>query len=166
MEPDIVTMAKAFGNGMPLGAITTRLEIAEKLAQKLHFNTFGGNPLSMAAGRAVLDVIDQENLVENAHQQGERLKSGLQALQQRHPLIGDVRGKGLMLGVELVRDRVSREPAPRETLELLDLTCRQQVLFGKGGLYGNVIRLKPPLCLTGADVDYALEVLDSCLGEM
>ena len=166
VEPDIVTMAKAFGNGMPLGAVTTRREIAEKLAQKLHFNTFGGNPVSMAAGSAVLDVIDQENLVENARQQGERLKRGLQALEASHPLIGDVRGKGLMLGVELVRDRVSREPASRETLELLDLTCRQQVLLGKGGLYGNVVRLKPPLCLTAADVDYALEVLDYCLGEI
>ncbi len=120
----------------------------------------------MAAGSAVLDVIDQEKLVENARQQSERLKSGLQALQQRHPLIGDVRGKGLMVGVELVRDRVSKEPAVSETQELLDRTCRRQVLFGKGGLYGNVLRLKPPLCLTAADVDYALEVLDSCLGEM
>ena len=166
VEPDIVCMAKAFGNGIPLGAVTTRREIAEKLAQKLHFNTFGGNPLSMAAGSAVLDVIDQENLVENARQQGERLKNGLQALQQKHSLIGDVRGEGLMLGMELVRDRVSREPAPRETMELLDLTRRRQVLLGKGGLYGNVIRLKPPLCLTAADVDYALDVLDSCLGEM
>ena len=166
VEPDIVTMAKAFGNGMPLGAVTTRREIAEKLAQKLHFNTFGGNPLSMAAGSAVLDVIDQENLVENARLQGERLKSGLQALQQRHPLIGDVRGEGLMLGVELVRDRVSKEPAPKETLELLDLTCRRQVLLGKGGLYGNVIRLKPPLCITAEDVDYALDVLDSSLEGM
>ena len=166
VQPDIVTMAKAFGNGIPLGAVTTRREIAEKLTERLHFNTFGGNPLSMAAGGAVLDVIDRENLVENARQQGKRLKSGLQVLQQKHPLIGDVRGKGLMLGVELVRDRVSREPAPGETLKLLDLTCRQRVLFGKGGLYGNVIRLKPPLCLTAEDVDYALAVLDHGLGEL
>ncbi len=166
VTPDIVTMAKAFGNGIPLGAVTTRREIAETLAQKLHFNTFGGNPVSMAAGSAAMDVIDQENLVENSRIQGRRLKNGLLELQQRHSLIGDVRGKGLMLGVELVRDRSSREPAPDETLQLLDLARRQQILFGRGGPHGNVLRIKPPLCLTTEDVDFALQALGDCLGQM
>ena len=87
-------------------------------------------------------------------------------MQQRHSLIGDVRGKGLMLGVELVRDRSSREPAPDETLQLLDLARRQQILFGRGGPHGNVLRIKPPLCLTTEDVDFALQALDDCLAEM
>src|SRR6476661_2038713 len=107
--PDIVTMAKGIGNGVPLAAVTTRREIATALASRLHFNTFGGNPVSTAAGLAVLDVIEREGLQENALAVGTRLKGGLVGLMARHRLIGDVRGKGLMLGVELVRDRTSKE---------------------------------------------------------
>src|SRR5262249_10183943 len=114
--PDIVTMAKGIGNGLPLAAVTTRREIAETLAQRVHFNTYGGNPVSMAAGLAVLEVIDEEHLQENSRVVGARLKTGLQDLATRHALIGDVRGMGLMLGVELVRDRETKEPAREETL--------------------------------------------------
>lgn len=161
--PDIVTMAKGIGNGFPLAAVTTRREIAQKLTERSHINTFGGNPVAMAAGLAVLDVIDQERLQENAKITGARLRAGLEELATRHRLIGDVRGRGLMLGVELVRDRATKEPARDETNELLEQLRELGVLVGKGGLFGNVLRIKPPLCITAADVDFAVAALDQAL---
>jgi alanine-glyoxylate transaminase / (R)-3-amino-2-methylpropionate-pyruvate transaminase len=163
VTPDIVTMAKGIGNGVPLAAVTTRREIAEALTRRTHFNTFGGNPVSMAAGLAVLDVIDEEGLQENARVVGSHFLLGLHRLQKRHRLIGDVRGMGLMLGVELVADRATREPATAATLEVLELAREMGVLLGKGGLNGNVLRIKPPLCITMEDVDFALEVLERAL---
>ena len=161
--PDIVTMAKGIGNGAPLAAVTTRREIAEKLTQRIHFNTFGGNPVSMAAGLAVLDAIDEDGLQQNARVVGGRFKAGLQELQRRHRIIGDVRGMGLMLGVELVRDRHTKEPAREETLAMMEQLREFGILIGKGGLDGNVLRIKPPMCVTAADVDFALEALDLSL---
>jgi alanine-glyoxylate transaminase/(R)-3-amino-2-methylpropionate-pyruvate transaminase len=164
--PDIVTMAKGIGNGAPLAAVTTRREIAEKLTQRIHFNTFGGNPVSMAAGLAVLEAIDEDGLQANARTVGGRFKTGLEELARRHRLIGDVRGLGLMLGVELVRDRGTKEPAKEETLAVMEHARELGVLLGKGGLDGNVLRIKPPMCLTTADADFALEVLDVALGRV
>jgi alanine-glyoxylate transaminase/(R)-3-amino-2-methylpropionate-pyruvate transaminase len=161
--PDFVTMAKGIGNGAPLAAVTTRMEVARTLAQRIHFNTYGGNPVSMAAGLAVLDVIEEDGLQENARVVGGRLKAGLEHLQRSHPLVGDVRGMGLMLGVELVRDRGRKTPAKEETLDVLEAAREMGVLIGKGGLDGNVLRIKPPMCITAADVDYALEALDLAL---
>jgi alanine-glyoxylate transaminase / (R)-3-amino-2-methylpropionate-pyruvate transaminase len=161
--PDIVTTAKGIGNGAPLAAVTTRREIAEALTRRLHFNTFGGNPVSAAAGLAVLDVIEREGLQANARIVGDRLKTGLLELMSRHQLIGDVRGHGLMLGVELVRDRRTREPAAAAALEVLEQLRECGVLAGKGGLDGNVLRIKPPLCITAADAEFALEALDYAL---
>jgi len=163
VTPDIVTMAKGFGNGAPLAAVTTRREIAEALTQRIHFNTFGGNPVSMAAGLAVLDVIEEEGLQENARTIGERLMAGLRRLERSHRLIGDVRGMGFMLGVELVRDRATRAPARAETLAVLEAAREMGVLLGKGGLEGNVLRIKPPLCISAADADFAVDVLDEAL---
>jgi alanine-glyoxylate transaminase/(R)-3-amino-2-methylpropionate-pyruvate transaminase len=161
--PDIVTMAKGIGNGAPLAAVTTRREIAEPLAQWLHFNTFGGNPVSAAAGLAVLEVIARDGLQANARTVGARLKAGLRELMKKHALIGDVRGYGLMLGVELVRKRTTREPATAETLDVLERLRKCGVLVGKGGLDGNVLRIKPPLCITAADADFARDALDYAL---
>lgn len=158
--PDFVTMAKGIGNGAPLAAVTTRMEIAKALTQRIHFNTYGGNPVSMAAGLAVLDVIDEDGLQENCRVVGGRLRAGLQRLMRTHKLIGDVRGLGLMLGVELVRDRATKEPAKAETLDVMEAAREQGVLLGKGGLDGNVLRIKPPMCITAADADFALDVLD------
>jgi alanine-glyoxylate transaminase / (R)-3-amino-2-methylpropionate-pyruvate transaminase len=158
--PDIVTMAKGFGNGIPLAAVTTRREIAEVLAQRLHFNTFGGNPVSTAAGLAVMEVIEEEGLQRNAKVVGRRFREGLERLAAVHPIVGDVRGMGLMLGVELVTDRKARTPASAETLEVLEAAREMGILLGKGGLAGNVLRIKPPMCITADDVDFALEVLD------
>ena len=164
--PDIVTMAKGIGNGWPLAAVTTRREIAEALTQRIHFNTFGGNPVAMAAGLAVLDIIEEDGLQENARVVGARLKTGLLELQTRHRLIGDVRGMGLMLGCELVRDPETKEPAVEETAKVWEAMREMGVLVGKGGLFGNTLRIKPPLCITAADVDFALEVLDAALGRV
>jgi alanine-glyoxylate transaminase/(R)-3-amino-2-methylpropionate-pyruvate transaminase len=164
VTPDIVTMAKGIGNGVPLAAVTTRMDIARSLTQRIHFNTFGGNPVSMAAGLAVLDVIEEEGLQENCRVIGARLLRGLRRLATRHELIGDVRGMGLMLGLELVRDRATREPAKQETLDVLEHARELGVLFGKGGLDGNVLRIKPPMCITAEDADFAIDVLDRALG--
>jgi len=164
--PDIVTMAKGIGNGAPLAAVTTRREIAEVLTQRIHFNTFGGNPVSMAAGIAVLDVIEQDGIQQNAAAMGARFRSGLEELERRHRLIGNVRGRGLMIGLELVRDRGTKEPAKEETLAVMEHAREMGVLLGKGGLDGNTLRIKPPMCLTAGDVDFALEVLDEALGRV
>ena len=158
--PDFVTMAKGLGNGVPIAAVTTRMEIAQALTQRLHFNTFGGNPVCMAAGLAVLDVIEEDGLQQNCKVIGARLKSGLQKLQASHPLIGDVRGMGLMLGVELVTDRATKEPAKQATADVMEAAREMGVLIGKGGLDGNTLRIKPPMCITADDVDFAIDVLD------
>ena len=164
--PDIVVMAKGIGNGVPLAAVTTTSEIAKSLTNRIHFNTFGGNPVCMAAGSAVLDVIDEDGLQENSKVVGGRLKAGLRKLMNDHKLVGDVRGMGLMLGMELVRDRSTKEPAKAETLELLERTREMGVLVGKGGIDGNVIRIKPPMCITTQDADFAVDVLNASLGSM
>ena len=166
VTPDIVTMAKGIGNGVPLAAVTTRREIAESLTSRIHFNTFGGNPVSMAAGLAVLDVIEQEGLQENARKIGARLVRGLRGLEERHQLVGGVRGLGLMLGLELVTDRATRTPATTQTLALLEAAREMGVLLGKGGLEGNVLRIKPPLCITEDDADFAMDVLDRGLSRV
>lgn len=163
VTPDFVTMAKGIGNGAPLAAVTTRMEIAKALTQRIHFNTYAGNPVSTAAGLAVLDVIDSDGLQENSRVVGGRLKAGLERLMRSHTLVGDVRGLGLMLGVELVRDRATKEPAKGETLDVLEAAREAGVLIGKGGLDGNVLRIKPPMCITKADVDFALDVFDRAL---
>jgi len=166
VTPDIVTMAKGIGNGVPLAAVTTRREIAEALTRRIHFNTFGGNPVSMAAGLAVLEVIEEDGLQENARKVGGRLLRGLRRLQERHPLVADVRGMGLMLGVELVTDRATHSPASAQTLDVLEAAREMGVLVGKGGLDGNVLRIKPPMCITADDADFALDVLDRALAQV
>lgn len=163
VTPDLVTLAKGLGNGMPLGACVTRPEIAAMHKNRLHFNTFGGNPVSMTAGLATLEVIDAEGIQENARRVGDHLKERLTELKERHSLIGDVRGMGLMLGVELVRDRATKEPATAETAQVLELARERGLLIGKGGLDGNVIRIKPPMCITLADADFLVECLDEVL---
>jgi alanine-glyoxylate transaminase/(R)-3-amino-2-methylpropionate-pyruvate transaminase len=161
--PDIVTMAKGIGNGAPLGAVVTTSKVAATLAQRLHFNTFGGNPVVCAQGTAVLDVIDREKLQANALKIGNQLLAGLERLKAKHNLIGDVRGKGLLLGVELVKDRATKEPATNECAQVLE-TCRDMgLLLGKGGLYAQTIRFSPPMCLHEQDADFLVDVLDRAL---
>jgi len=163
--PDIVTMAKGIGNGAPLAAVATTPEIAETLKQRLHFNTYGGNPVSCAMGRAVLKVIDEEGIQQKALFLGSYFTRGLLELKRRHPIIGDVRGKGLMLGVELVKDQTTKEPASAETADIFERVKDLGLLIGKGGLHGNVFRIKPPMCITKHDIDFSLEVLDKAFQE-
>lgn len=164
--PDIVTMAKGIGNGAPLAAVVTTPEIAQCLTQRIHFNTFGGNPICCAIGQAVLEVIEREGLQENSLRVGARLATGLRALQKKHSLIGDVRGLGLMLGVELVKDLKTKEPAKAECIAVFERARELGLLIGKGGLHGNVLRIKPPMCITEADANFMLAVLDQALSEV
>ena len=136
------------------------------MTNRIHFNTFGGNPISMTQGLATLEVIDRDHIQENARVVGEHLKRRLLELQTRQPLIGDVRGMGLMLGVELVRDRQTKEPANTETAEVMERSRQRGLLIGKGGLYGNVLRIKPPMCLTKDDADFIVDCLDEVLSSI
>ncbi|CAN5522911.1 N/A [soil metagenome] len=164
--PDIVCMAKGIGNGAPLGAVVTTPKIAQALAQRIHFNTFGGNPVVSAQGIAVLEVIDRENLQANALKIGNRLTKGLQSLKEKHNIIGDVRGKCLMFGIELVKDRATTEPAKAECAQVLE-TCKDMgLLLGKGGLQGQTIRFSPPMCLHEADADFLLAALDQAFANL
>ncbi len=164
--PDIVTMAKGIGNGAPLGAVVTTPKIAATLAQRLHFNTFGGNPVVCAQGAAVLDVIEREKLQANALRVGNQILDGLETLKAKHSMIGDVRGKGLLLGIELVKDRATKEPATAECAEVVE-NCREMgLLLGKGGLYGQTIRFSPPMCLHEKDSDFLLKILDGAFATL
>lgn len=158
--PDIVTMAKGIGNGFPLGAVVTTPKIAQSLTGKVHFNTFGGNPVASAVGKAVLEVIEKENLQANALKLGKYLLASLNKLQQKHKLIGDVRGKGLLLGIEMVKSRATKTPASAECAQVVETAKDLGLLVGKGGLWGQTIRFAPPMCITQADADFALAVLD------
>lgn len=164
--PDIVTMAKGIGNGIPLGAVVTTPEIAEVLTRRSYFNTFGGNPVCTAAGHAVLKVIQKDKLQNNAHVVGSYLKERLTALKDKYGIIGDVRGRGFMLGVEFVTDRQLKTPAKAETLYIMDKMKEMGVLVGKGGFYGNVFRITPPLCFTKEDADYLVDVMDYSISKM
>ncbi len=166
VTPDMVTMAKGIGNGAPLGACTTKPEIAAHMAKRLHFNTYGGNPVSVLQGLSVLEIIDEENIQQKAREVGGYLKDRLLELKDKHTLIGDVRGMGLMLGVELVKDHKSKEPAVAETARVVELAKDRSLLLGKGGYYGNVLRIKPPMCITKDDCDFLADCLDACLADV
>jgi alanine-glyoxylate transaminase/(R)-3-amino-2-methylpropionate-pyruvate transaminase len=164
--PDGITMAKGIGNGIPLGGFTTTEEISKVMKNRIHFNTFGGNPISMTQGLATLEVIEEDGIQENARVVGGLLKERFLELQEKHQLIGDVRGMGLMLGVELVRNRKSKEPANTEAATIMERMKEHGVLIGKGGLFGNTLRIKPPMCLTKDDANYLADVLDLTLSEL
>ena len=164
--PDIVTLGKPAGNGHPLGAVVTTRELARSFETGMeYFNTFGGNPVSCAAGLAVLDVIRDERLPEHAETVGGQLLGGLRALRNRYPILGQVRGRGLFLGFEMVRDPASREPAAEEARRLVNRLREFGVLNSTDGPDANVIKLKPPLPFSSADADHYLEVLDYVLEE-
>jgi 4-aminobutyrate aminotransferase len=164
VEPDIITSAKGMANGMPVGMTITTPEIADAF-QGMTISTFGGNPVTAVAARATIEVIEEEDLRENSHTVGSYFRQKLEELQQKYPLIGDVRGMGLMQALELVKDRKSKEPAAEETAQLMERARENGLLIGKGGLYGNVIRLSPPMNIAKADVDEAIRLLDKSLAE-
>jgi 4-aminobutyrate aminotransferase-like enzyme len=168
VEPDIMTMAKGIANGLPLGATLCTPAVADSFRSST-ISTFGGNPLSCAAANVVLDEIQQKNLVENAARRGEELREGLVRLQRKHPkTIGDVRGMGLMQALELVVDETikDRTPNPRATLQLFEETKKRGLLIGKGGLYGNTIRIAPALNITAAEIQEGLKSLEDAFAAM
>lgn len=164
--PDIVVLGKPIGNAFPLAAVVTTPEIAASFDNGMEFfATFGGNPVACAVGLAVLDVLEDEALQDRAWRVGEHLIAGLRRLQERHRLIGDVRGSGLFLGVELVRDRTTLEPAPEEAAYVVERLRERGVLTGTDGPHENVLKLRPPLVFTRSDADLFLETLDDVLEE-
>ncbi|CAH0772284.1 unnamed protein product [Bemisia tabaci] len=158
--PDIVTMAKGIGNGFPLSAVVTTPKIAETLNSALHFNTFGGNPLACAIGMSVLEVIEEEETQANSEKVGTHFLYELAKLRDEFECVGDVRGKGLMIGVELVEDKESKIPLGAKNFVEIWNDCKEMgVLIGRGGMNSNILRLKPPMCITKADADYTVDVL-------
>ena len=164
--PDIVVAAKGIGNGIPLGAVIARRDVADCMAGKFIFHTYGASPVSCAAGRAVLRVIAEENLIDNVQRVGAALKGRLEDLMQRHEIIGDVRGRGFMLAVELVKDRRSREPATEATAEVFEASRRHGLVLSKSGNFRNVLRMVPPLCLSMDDVEPVAAALDRSFAEV
>jgi 4-aminobutyrate aminotransferase-like enzyme/Ser/Thr protein kinase RdoA (MazF antagonist) len=165
--PDIVTMGKPIGNGHPMGAVVTTPAIAASFANGMeYFNTFGGNPVSCAVGLAVLDIIRDERLQENALETGAYLLHRMRELAVRHPPIGDVRGLGLFIGIELVRDRATREPAGQAATELVNRMKDRGVLLSTDGPFHNVIKIKPPMVFSRADADVLVDGLQKVLSEM
>jgi 4-aminobutyrate aminotransferase-like enzyme len=164
--PDIVVLGKPIGNGFPLAAVITTAEIAASFDNGMEFfSTFGGNPVAAAAGLAVLDVLEQEHLQENALRVGNYLIAGLRELQNRHALIGDVRGSGLFLGVDFVRDPTTREPASEEASYIVNRLRDSGILTGTDGPHHNVMKLRPPLVFSQADADLLVSTLNSILEE-
>lgn len=162
--PDVITMAKGMGNGIPVGEVTTTLEIAESHRGKIHFSTYGGNSVSTIQARLVIETIQKHDYRKNAKEIGDYLKDRFLELQEKYKIIGEVRGMGLMLGIELVKDRKTKEPTAEQMAELMDL-CKDRGLFiEKGAMAGNVIRIKPPLCITKDDADFIVKTLDETLG--
>jgi 4-aminobutyrate aminotransferase-like enzyme/Ser/Thr protein kinase RdoA (MazF antagonist) len=162
--PDIVTLGKPIGNGHPMGAVITTREIADSFANGMeYFNTFGGNPVSCAVGLAVLDVIREEGLQENAREVGGYLLERLRELHDRHAIVGDVRGEGLFLGIEFVRDRETKEPAAREASEIVERMKDRGILLSTDGRWHNVIKIKPPLVFSRADADLLVRGLEGVL---
>jgi 4-aminobutyrate aminotransferase-like enzyme len=163
VEPDIMTFAKGMANGVPIGATIARAEIADSMTG-MTISTFGGNPVTSAAALATIQVIEEENLVENARVMGWRLREGLETLKQKYPAIGDVRGMGLMQGLEMVGEH--KRPDGEAVRRLFERTKANGLLIGKGGLMGNVIRITPPLNVTKDEIDRALKLLDQSFAQL
>ncbi|XP_037548508.1 alanine--glyoxylate aminotransferase 2, mitochondrial [Nematolebias whitei] len=157
--PDIVTMAKGIGNGFPMGAVVTTPEIAASFAKGVHFNTFGGNPVACTVASSVLDTIKEDGTQKNSLDVGTYLLLELAKLREKYEIIGDVRGKGLQIGVEMVKDKASRDPLPPGGMaEIFEDVKDMGVLIGTGGIYGQNFRIKPPMCITKEDADFFLAV--------
>jgi 4-aminobutyrate aminotransferase-like enzyme/Ser/Thr protein kinase RdoA (MazF antagonist) len=168
VTPDVVTLGKPMGNGYPVGGLVTRAEVAEEFARRRApvFSTFGGNPVACVAALAVLDVIEEEKLVASAADVGASLRSGLDELARDHSLVGDVRGAGLLVGVDLVHSRETREPAPKAARAVSNGMRERGVLIGTTGRDANVLKIRPPLAFRREHADRLLAILDSVLTEV
>ncbi len=165
VEPEVMTFAKGMANGAPIGCTTARPEIADKYPG-LTFSTFGGNPVTSAAALATIRVIEENDLPRNARVVGDHLRARLEELKDKYAVIGDVRGMGLMQAIECVKDRTTKQPDPDSVLRVFEETRRRGVLIGKGGLYGNVIRLGMPLIATKSDIDELITALDGAFATL
>lgn len=163
IDADIITMAKGLGNGAAIGGVLMKSDIADAMAGKAYFNTFAGDPYPAMQASITVDIIEEENLIKNARDMGKLLTDGLKDLMSRYEIIGDVRGRGLLVGMELVKDRKTKEHAPALATKLLDLCRDRGLLIGKGGLMGNIIRLAPPLSINRKEVEQLIKILDQSL---
>ncbi len=168
LEPEILTCGKPMGAGHPLALMSTTRAIIDAYAEQYsYFNTFGGNPVSAAVGRAVIEVIESEGLLQNAREVGAYLEAGLRELAERHQSIGHVQGRGLFWGLDMVRDAETREPFSRDEMRHLgSLIVQQGVITGNSGRYGQVLKLRPPLVFSRADADRTLAAIDAALGQL
>lgn len=164
--PDVVVLAKGIGNGIPLGAVIVKRDIAEAMAGKFLFHTYGANPAACAAGRAVLHVIERDGLIDNARTVGHELHKGLLALKEKYDVIGDIRGTGFMQAIELVKNRETKEPAPDETAFVFERSRVHGIVLSKSGNFKNVLRMVPPLCLAMEDVEPVLAAFDQSFQDL
>jgi len=165
--PDVVTTGKPMGNGIPVSGLMAKAPVMAAFSDALpYFNTFGGNPVSMAAAHAVMDVIEQEALQAHSLKTGAALLAALQSLQAAYPCIGEVRGAGLFIGFELVKDRESKQPDKRLALDLVEALREEFVLTSVAGPYGNVLKIRPPLCFQTHDIDWVVSAMDRCLRKL
>lgn len=163
VKPDMIVLGKSIANGFPISAVVVRREIAESIANHKYFHTFGSNPVSVAAARATLQVITEDALIENAHLRGQQFQQGFAELQTQHPIIGDVRGSGLLAGVEFVKDGDPTKPATEEAKRVHERLRDNGLIIGRGSAAGNVFRFNPPLTITNSQVDFVLELFDKAL---
>lgn len=166
LEPDILVLGKGIGSGMPISAVVARGEILSALERGEMSSTTGGNPLSCAASLAVFEIIEKEKLVEKAASNGAYLKEKLLDLKDKHKMIGDVRGMGLVYGIEYVKDRTSKEPAPDLVREIVLKCVENGLMVGKLGIHGNVMRVAPPLVITPELVDESVAILGRVLSKI
>lgn len=166
VDADMITMAKGLGNGAPIGACMMKSDISETMTGKMYFLTFGSDPYQTMQAKATMDIIREEKLIDNSRTLGAYLVDGMKQLMKTHPLIGDVRGRGLLLGMELVKDRDTKEHAPEATIELMEKCREKGLLVGRGGLKGNVLRIAPPLSITKEHCDRMLKIFDESLREI
>jgi 4-aminobutyrate aminotransferase-like enzyme len=165
--PDIVTLGKPMGAGHPLAAVVTTPEIAEKFAARSgYFNTFGGNPVSAAVGKAVIDIIDKENILENVVRIGAFTRTGLEMLQEKYEVIGDVRGRGLFLGLDLVKDRILKTPDPEAARQMANMMKDEGVLLSTHGRYENTLKIRPPMVFSRDNAEQLLVALEVCFGKL
>ncbi len=164
--PDMMVIAKGFGNGIPIGALVVKKHIAESMADKFLFHTYGANPVACAAARAVLRVIREDKLIDNVKSVGNKLTDGLLQLKDKYSIIGDVRGRGFMQAIELVKDRDTKEPAPEATAAVFERTREHGLILSKSGTYKNVLRMVPPLCLSMGDVQPVIDALDQSFADV
>ncbi|MDQ6663871.1 MAG: aspartate aminotransferase family protein [Acidobacteriota bacterium] len=158
--PEVITSAKGLGNGTPIGLTIAKPEVADAM-KGVTISTFGGNPVAATAAKAVIDFIEDQNLMANAADMGAYLRAGLEELREKHEIIGDIRGMGLLQALELVEDRGSKKPSPHSCIRVLEAARENRILIGKGGIYGNVLRISPPLNIGRSDVDCFLKALDA-----